>query len=116
MRDRPGRPLLQAADPRAVLADLDRRRSPIYAEADITVDSRRGASHETMAREILAAVRRARPGLPGARLPTLEPRMIETVTVPLGARAYDIRIGAGPPRPRRRRDRPAGCAARGSRC
>ena len=57
VRDRPGRPLLQAPDPRTVLADLDRRRSPIYAEADITVDSRRGASHETMAREILAAVR-----------------------------------------------------------
>jgi shikimate kinase len=57
VRDRPGRPLLQAPDPRTVLADLDRRRSPIYAEADITVDSRRGASHESMAREILAAVR-----------------------------------------------------------
>ena len=57
VRDRPGRPLLQAPDPRAVLADLDRRRSPIYAEADIIVDSRRGASHETMAREIVAAVR-----------------------------------------------------------
>ena len=57
VRDRPGRPLLQASDPRAVLADLDRRRSPIYAEADVVVDSRRGASHEAMAREIVAAVR-----------------------------------------------------------
>ena len=57
VRDRPGRPLLQTADPRAVLADLDRRRAPIYAEADVVVDSRRGASHEAMARAIIAAVR-----------------------------------------------------------
>jgi hypothetical protein len=39
-----------------VLEDLCRRRSPIYAQADVIVDSRRGASHEAMAREILAAV------------------------------------------------------------
>ena len=57
VRDRPGRPLLQTPNPRATLADLLDRRYPVYAEADITVDSRRGASHETMAREILAAVR-----------------------------------------------------------
>ena len=57
VRDRPGRPLLDTRDPRAVLADLDRRRAPIYALADVTVDSRRGASHETMARRIVAAVR-----------------------------------------------------------
>ncbi len=56
VRDRPGRPLLQAPDPRAVLEDLSRRRSPVYAEADVIVDSRRGASHEAMAREIVAAV------------------------------------------------------------
>jgi shikimate kinase len=72
VRDRPGRPLLQAPDPRGVLADLDRRRAPFYAEADVVVDSRRGASHEAMAREIIAAVRaydRAQTG----RGPTLEP-------------------------------------------
>ena len=57
VRDRPGRPLLQAADPRGVLQDLLERRSPVYAEADVVVDSRRGASHEAMAREIVAAVR-----------------------------------------------------------
>ncbi len=56
VRDRPGRPLLQAPDARAVLEDLSRRRSPIYAEADVIVDSRRGASHEAMARAIVAAV------------------------------------------------------------
>ena len=57
VRDRPGRPLLQAPDPRGVLAELARKRSPIYAQADVIVDSRRGASHEAMAREIVRAVR-----------------------------------------------------------
>jgi shikimate kinase len=56
VRDRPGRPLLAAENPRAVLADLDRRRSPIYALADVVVDSRRGVSHEAMARAIIDAV------------------------------------------------------------
>jgi shikimate kinase len=56
VRDRPGRPLLQTPDPRGVLANLDRLRAPIYSEADVIVDSRRGASHEAMARSILAAV------------------------------------------------------------
>ena len=72
VRDRPGRPLLQAQDPRGVLQDLLERRSPVYAEADVVVDSRRGASHEAMAREILAAVRARDAAAPG-RLPTLEP-------------------------------------------
>jgi shikimate kinase len=71
VRGRPGRPLLQTADPRGVLADLDRRRSPIYAEADVVVDSRRGASHEAMAREIVRAV--AAYDRSAGRPPTLEP-------------------------------------------
>ena len=65
VRDRPGRPLLQTADPKATLADLHRRRMPIYALADVAVDSRRGISHDTMARSIVAAVRgwdESRPG------------------------------------------------------
>lgn len=71
VRDRPGRPLLQTPDPRAVLAALHRGRAAIYAEADVTVDTRRNASQEAMAREIVAAVRahdRAHPDRP----PTLE--------------------------------------------
>jgi len=65
VRDRPGRPLLQTADPKGTLADLHRRRMPIYALADVAVDSRRGISHDTMARSIVAAVRgwdESRPG------------------------------------------------------
>ncbi len=71
VRDRPGRPLLAAPDPRAVLADLLDRRYPVYAGADVIVDSRRGASHEATARAIIAAVGdhdRARPDI----RPTLE--------------------------------------------
>ena len=65
VRDRPGRPLLQTADPKGTLADLHRRRMPIYALADVAVDSRRGISHDTMARSFVAAVRgwdESRPG------------------------------------------------------
>jgi shikimate kinase len=72
VRDRPGRPLLQTADPRGALEDLERRRSPIYAEADVVVDSRRGASHEAMAREIVAAIA-AYDRAGSGRGPTLEP-------------------------------------------
>lgn len=56
VRDRPGRPLLQVADPKAVLVELNQRRSPFYGEADVTVDSRRGVSHETMARTIVESI------------------------------------------------------------
>jgi shikimate kinase len=72
VRDRPGRPLLQTPNPRATLAELEQRRAPFYAEADVIVDSRRGRSHEAMARSIVAAVQAydlGRPNLP----PTLEP-------------------------------------------
>lgn len=72
VRDRPGRPLLQVADPKAVLTDLDRRRSPFYSQADVTVDSRRGVSHETMARSIVAAVRAYDRAGCGGRHPTFE--------------------------------------------
>ena len=56
VRDRPGRPLLRTPNPRGTLSDLLDRRYPVYAEADVTVDSRRGATHEAMARTIIAAV------------------------------------------------------------
>jgi shikimate kinase len=72
VRDRPGRPLLQAADPRGVLEELMARRSPVYGKADVVVDSRRGASHEAMAREIVAAIG-AYDRAGSGREPTLEP-------------------------------------------
>ena len=94
---------------------LERRRAPIYAEADVIVDSRRGASHEAMARAIVAAVQAPRPRPARTGAPTLEPAAVTdaTVTVPLGARAYDIRIGAGLLARAGRRDRAAAAPAAG---
>lgn len=56
VRDRPGRPLLATSNPRATLADLLERRAPIYALADVIVDSRRGVSPDGMARSVIEAV------------------------------------------------------------
>lgn len=50
------RPLLNRGDPREVLAGLIRERYPVYALADLTVDSRHGLSHEQMARRIIRAL------------------------------------------------------------
>lgn len=52
---RSNRPLLKAADPRAVMRDLMDRRYPIYAEADIVVDSR-DVRRDIVAQEIATAL------------------------------------------------------------
>jgi len=49
------RPLLQVADPKAKLAQLMAERYPVYAEADITVDSQDGPPEATVER-VLAAL------------------------------------------------------------
>lgn len=49
---RSNRPLLQERDPRAVLAELIERRHPVYAEADVTIDSGDGPPDATAARVI----------------------------------------------------------------
>lgn len=51
------RPLLQVADPRAKLAELMALRHPVYAEADITVDSQDGPPEATLER-VCAALER----------------------------------------------------------
>lgn len=51
---RNNRPLLKNDDPRAVLARLMTERYPIYAEADITVDSLDGPPEATLAKVIEA--------------------------------------------------------------
>jgi shikimate kinase len=71
VRDRPGRPLLETDDPKAVLATLMEQRYPVYAEADVTVESARGLSHEAMARRIIEAVE-AHDARAGRRPRTLE--------------------------------------------
>lgn len=52
---RTNRPLLKERDPRAVMADLIERRSPIYGEADLVVDSSEGPP-ETTVNWVIAAL------------------------------------------------------------
>jgi shikimate kinase len=51
------RPLLKTGDPREILARLMAARDPVYAGADVTVDSRAGGPHEEVVAAILAALR-----------------------------------------------------------
>jgi shikimate kinase len=50
------RPLLNRGDPRAVLAGLIETRYPVYALADVQVESLPGQTHESMAQRIVAAL------------------------------------------------------------
>lgn len=50
------RPLLNRGDPRAILAGLMAERYPVYALADVAVDSLPGQTHEQMARRIVKAL------------------------------------------------------------
>ena len=54
---RPGRPLLSAPDPRAVMRDLMEKRYPVYDEADITVESR-DVPHQVIVNDIIRALAR----------------------------------------------------------
>jgi shikimate kinase len=60
---RDNRPLLKADDPAAVMKNLMEQRYPVYAGADITVESR-DTMHEVIVGEIVAALL-ARPELVG---------------------------------------------------
>jgi shikimate kinase len=51
---RSNRPLLKEGDPRAILAGLIERRHPVYAHADVTVDSSEGSPESTVSRAIAA--------------------------------------------------------------
>ena len=51
---RNNRPLLKQGDPRAILAGLIERRYPVYAEADVVVDSGDGSPEVTVTRAIAA--------------------------------------------------------------
>jgi shikimate kinase len=61
---RSNRPLLKTPDPRAVLGELIERRYPIYAEADVMVESGDGPPETTASRAIAALA-----GCPRAVLP-----------------------------------------------
>jgi shikimate kinase len=55
IRRRSDRPLLQTADPEATLAKLIAERYPVYAEADLTIQSRE-VPHDVIVDEIVAAL------------------------------------------------------------
>lgn len=50
------RPLLNAGDPREILSGLIDVRYPVYAKADVVVDSPAGISHERMADRIITGL------------------------------------------------------------
>jgi len=50
------RPLLNRGDPRQILAGLIETRYPVYALADVRVESQPGQTHDSMARRIVAAL------------------------------------------------------------
>ena len=87
VKKRSNRPLLQTSDPEATLRALIDERSPIYALADVTIESRDGP-HDVVVEAIVDALR--------ARFPRVKTEpTYETVRVALGARSYDILIGDG---------------------
>jgi shikimate kinase len=51
---RSNRPLLKSGEPRAILAKLIEQRYPVYAEADVVVDSAEGSPEATVNRAITA--------------------------------------------------------------
>src|SRR5215210_1896155 len=122
VRKRSNRPLLKTPDPEATMRQLMAVRDPVYALADLTVESRE-TPHERVVQEIvrvldawLAEEETRSSALPDAAetwesgfLPAPTPLRARaagvsqsasesgpvTVNVPLGERAYDILIGRG---------------------
>ena len=88
VRKKSNRPLLKTADPEQTLRRLLEERSPTYALADITIESREGP-HEAV---VETALQRLAHALGCAGESQLQRRQI---VVPLGPRAYPILIGAG---------------------
>jgi shikimate kinase/3-dehydroquinate synthase len=88
VRKKTNRPLLKTADPEQTLRRLLDERSPTYALADITIESRDGP-HDVV---VDLALRRLAEALCDAAEPAADRRKVE---VPLGARAYSIVIGPG---------------------
>jgi shikimate kinase/3-dehydroquinate synthase len=86
VRKRSNRPLLRTEDPEATLRKLLEERSPTYALADLTIETRDGP-HDAAVEALIGALRRrlAHPASPTTR----------EVAVDLGSRAYRILIGPG---------------------
>ena len=96
VRKRNNRPLLNTADPEAAMRRFMEERYPVYSLADITIQSRDGP-HEVVLDEILSAVAQRLGASAFVKSPALAvPRDGDPtrIRVELGARAYDILIGA----------------------
>lgn len=63
VRHRPTRPLLQTADPRGTLERLLAERRPVYAQADIRVETRRGDTIEQTTNRVIEAIRTHDPAI-----------------------------------------------------
>ena len=108
VRRKSNRPLLAGADPEGALRRLLAAREPVYATADVTVQSR-DVAHDDVVAALLAALAEPAPAgttphrgdRPMSPAPALARDTVagddrrETVTVGLGGRAYDILIGRG---------------------
>lgn len=84
VRRRATRPLLQTADPEGTLRNLIAARDPLYAQADLVVDSG-DTPHEGVVQSIVDVLHRH-------VVPTMA---VARVPVPLGDRAYDIVVAPG---------------------
>ena len=93
VRKRSNRPLLQTADPEGTLRRLLDERTPIYALADVTIESRDGP-HEVTVQNILDALRRNFLGGAVLEADRAAPDILE-VPVVLAERSYKIMIGEG---------------------
>jgi shikimate kinase/3-dehydroquinate synthase len=103
IRRRTDRPMLKTDDPAATLKSLIELRYPVYAEADLTIESRE-VPHGTVVDEIVAALEHhlaSAAASSQAPLGRNSERMMDpsalsrgaTVHVDLAGRAYDIEIG-----------------------
>ena len=88
VRKRSNRPLLQTADPAETLRRLLDERTPIYALADLTIESRDGPHESVVDSILLALARRVGPAGGAGESPRV-------VDVALGARSYSVLIGEG---------------------
>ena len=100
---RNNRPLLKGGDPQTVMQNLMDVRYPVYAQADITVESR-DVPHDVIVAEIIellsrplpSAARREEGPMTSVSESHAETRAsVRSVQVPLGDRAYEVLIGPG---------------------
>jgi shikimate kinase/3-dehydroquinate synthase len=92
VRKRSNRPLLQTSNPEDTVRRLLAERAPIYALADITIESRDGP-HESVVEAIMKALEAKVRRPAAATAPPPDP--VRVVEVGLGARSYKIFIGDG---------------------